>query len=340
MTPLVSILLPAYNAERWICDSIETALRQRWPRKEIIVVDDGSTDSTYALAKRYETQGVTVLTQENRGAAAARNTALLHCHGDYIQWLDADDVMTVDKISSQMEVAMQTGDKRTLFTCGWCTFYYRIQAAKSRPSALWRDLSPVEWMIERMESDCFMLTEVWLISRELSEAVGLWDTRLVRDNDGEYFSRVVLAANGVKFVAGPRVYYRQTGSSRVSYLGRSQRKLDSLVLSRELQVKYLLDVENSERTRRACVRYLDNLCFYLHPERPDLIERCQKLATSLGGRLSAPKMPWKYAWLKALLGWRRAKAAQREYNRVKRWLIMTVDKALARITSSERLPFR
>src|SRR5262245_17269465 len=91
--PLVSILIPAFNSERWIQESIVSALGQSWPNKEVIVVDDGSSDTTYEVAQAFESRGVKLISQPNRGAAAARNTAYAHSSGDYIQWLDADDIL-------------------------------------------------------------------------------------------------------------------------------------------------------------------------------------------------------------------------------------------------------
>jgi glycosyltransferase involved in cell wall biosynthesis len=66
MEPLVSILIPAYNAEAWIADSIKSALGQTWRRKEVIVVDDGSTDRTRAIARRFASREVTIVAQESR----------------------------------------------------------------------------------------------------------------------------------------------------------------------------------------------------------------------------------------------------------------------------------
>src|SRR6478736_5222717 len=105
MTPLVSILIPAYNAERWISDTIQSALKQTWPRKEIIVVDDGSRDQTLRVARHFASKNVSVVTQENQSASAARNRALELCQGDYIQWLDADDLLSPDKVAKQVAVA-------------------------------------------------------------------------------------------------------------------------------------------------------------------------------------------------------------------------------------------
>src|SRR5713101_7558887 len=82
MQPLVSIIIPVYNTEAFVADAIQSALDQTWPAKEIIAVDDGSTD---------------------RGAGAARNRALSEAQGEFIQYLDADDFLAADKIEIQMK---------------------------------------------------------------------------------------------------------------------------------------------------------------------------------------------------------------------------------------------
>src|ERR1700687_2315947 len=107
MKPLVSILIPAFNAQDCISDTLRSAIAQTWERKEIIVVDDGSTDQTLAIARQFESQGVQVITQSNQGAAAARNKALSLSQGDYIQWLDSDDLLGPDKIALQMAAVEQ-----------------------------------------------------------------------------------------------------------------------------------------------------------------------------------------------------------------------------------------
>src|SRR5947207_15694099 len=83
MKPLVSILIPAYNAERWIAETMRSALRQTWPNKEILVVDDGSTDQTLRIARQFPSKAISVVSQKNQGAAAARDRAFDLCQVDY-----------------------------------------------------------------------------------------------------------------------------------------------------------------------------------------------------------------------------------------------------------------
>ncbi len=216
MKPLVSILVPAYNSEEWIAAAIRSALRQTWPNKEIIVVDDGSEDSTRKIAEKFSKDGAVVVSQKNWGASTARNKAFSLCQGDYIQWLDSDDILAPDKISRQMEFAAQSNNKKILLSSEWGQFLYRTKRANFVRTAFWEDSSPLEWLMRKMSNNIWMQPGSWLVSRELTEAAGPWDERLSFDDDGEYFCRVLLKSDGVKFISGARVFYRTGGSSSLS----------------------------------------------------------------------------------------------------------------------------
>jgi glycosyltransferase involved in cell wall biosynthesis len=102
MDPLVSILIPAYNSENWIIETVQSALNQTWKRLEVIVVDDGSTDHTLSVVRTLECKNLKIVSQQNNGACSARNHALRLAQGEVIQWLDSDDLLHPDKIASQM----------------------------------------------------------------------------------------------------------------------------------------------------------------------------------------------------------------------------------------------
>ena len=91
MKPLVSILITAYNAEETIAYTLESAVAQTWQRKEIIVVDDGSTDRTAEVVRQFK--DVKLVSTENHGLSGAQNNAFPLSQGDYIQYLDADDLL-------------------------------------------------------------------------------------------------------------------------------------------------------------------------------------------------------------------------------------------------------
>ena len=337
MKPLVSILIPAYNAEEWIGAAITSALGQTWRHKEIIVVDDGSTDGTLAVVRQFESSEVRVVTQRNQGAAAARNKAFSLSRGDYIQWLDADDLLSPDKVAHQMQAAGQARDGWTLFSSPWASFRYRPAKGKFIPTRLWSDLDPTEWLTRKWEGNLHMQTATWLVSRELTEVAGPWDARLLGDDDGEYFFRVINASNGIRFVPQSRVYYRITPSSRLSYVGRSDKKMEAQFLGMKLQIGYLRAREDSDRVRAACVTYLQTWLPVFYPNRPDLVQEAQHLAASLGGRLSLPKASWKYAWIEKLFGFAAAKHAQLYYNRGKSSALRAWDKMMYSFERHSRL---
>lgn len=337
MKPLVSILIPAYNAEAWIADTIKSAIRQTWQRKEIIIVDDGSTDRTLSIARRFTSRNVAVFTQQNQGAAAARNHARSLSQGDYIQWLDADDLLADNKVASQMEAAAKCGSALTLLSGGWSYFRYRTDRAKFSPTPLWCDLSPVEWLLRKLGQNLHMQTATWLVSRELTQAAGPWDSRLAFDDDGEYFCRVMLASDGIRFVPESQVFYRVTPSSRVSIIGQSDKKKESMLLSMQLHIKYLRSLEDSQRVRAACLTYLQNWLINVYPERPDLVQKLEELAVELGGRLEPPRLRWKYAWIRPLFGWGAAKQAQFALPQVKVSLTRFWDGAIYKLENSRPL---
>jgi glycosyltransferase involved in cell wall biosynthesis len=332
--PLVSILIPAYNAQEWIADTIQSAIGQTWQHKEIIVVDDGSRDMTAAVARRFASREVSVISQENQGAAAARNNAFSLSQGDYIQWLDADDLLAPDKIERQLAAAPQeTNSSRVLLSSAWAFFNYRTTRARFIPSSLWQDLSPAEWLLRKMGDNQHMQTATWLTSRELVEAAGPWDTCQLSDDDGEYFCRVLLASQGTRFVPEAKVYYRMVPSSRLSFVGTSNKKKDALLVSIKLHIQYLRSLEDSERVRKACLTFLQNKSTHFYPERPDIVAELQNLAAQLQGHLGEPRLRWKYKWMKPILGWKAAKWAQRELPRVKASLIRSWDKVMYRLES-------
>lgn len=336
--PLVSILIPAYNAEKWIAETIGSALSQDWNPKEIVIVDDGSTDRTLEIARRFESRFVRVFRQTKQGASAARNTAFSLCHGDYIQWLDADDLLAPDKVSKQMEPVLQGLGKRTVLSCPWGQFWYQRHRGRFVPSGLWCDLSPAEFLLRKMEQNTFMQTSTWLVSRELTEAAGPWSTSLTVDDDGEYFCRILLASNGIKFVPDAKVYYRYSGMSGLNYIGLSDKKMVSSWCSMQLHIGYLLSLENSQRSRAACCKYLQTNLIHFYGARPDIAQEMRQKAEALGKRLEPPRLSWKFSWIRMVAGWRYAIGAQLFMPHLKWIMVGFWDRVLSQIKPPKTLP--
>jgi glycosyltransferase involved in cell wall biosynthesis len=336
LTALVSILIPAYNAEKWIGETITSALNQTWPRKEIVIVDDGSSDDTLRIAKHFESNLVKIVSQENRGASAARNKALELAQGEYIQWLDADDLLASDKISVQMEAADRSQTGLTLYSGPHGTFYWRPEKAIFVPNSLWRDLSPVDWMIIKFSGNVFIAHGGWLVNRLLTEKSGPWDERLSLDDDGEYFSRVVASSERIEFVREARYYYRQ---SSVNQLSRkmSEELYRSSLLSTKLSIQYLRSMEESERIREACLALLQSTFDFFYPDKTGLIEEMNTLASELGGKLLPPNFSWKFNLARRLLGWNLAKEIRHKSRKLKLGIVVKLDRMMYGMTKSSQV---
>ncbi|MEO7863562.1 MAG: hypothetical protein ABIU05_24620, partial [Nitrospirales bacterium] len=198
--------------------------------------------------------------------------------------------------------------KRTLLSSPWGHFYYRPKKAVGSPTFLWRDLEPADWLFHKVNENLWMTLQSWLVSRELSQMAGPWDTRLCTDDDGEYFCRVILACERIKFVPEAFSYVSTVNAGSLSKnIHLSKNKLDSQFESMCLHIQYLRSMEDSQRTRAACLKYLQRWLIYFYPEHADIVARANRLANELGGQLQTPELGWKWDWIRRLFGWAVAK---------------------------------
>ena len=298
--PLVSILIPAYNAARTLAETLGSAATQTWHRIEIIVVDDGSTDHTREVARAFESRSVKVVTQPNAGAAAARNRALRDAQGDFIQWLDADDLLAPDKISRQLAAARADGAD-VVHAAEVATFYRRPEGARPVANALCRDREAADWLITALGTGEWLAPHAWLVSRTLTERAGPWDERLSLNDDGEYFCRVVSSGKMVKFHRAARCFYRIGNAQSLSRV-RSPRALESLWQSVTLSIEHLLRLEDGARGRQAAVAFLQYIVDRFGVAEPDLWRRFQVRARALGGDVRPPFEPVRLRVARRLLG--------------------------------------
>jgi glycosyltransferase involved in cell wall biosynthesis len=111
---LVSILIPCFNAQQWIGQAIDSALAQNWPHKEVIVIDDGSTDGSARIIEQFRGR-IRWEQQENRGSNPTRNRLMAMASGSWLQFLDADDYLLVHKVRRQAEWLATNDDVDVVF---------------------------------------------------------------------------------------------------------------------------------------------------------------------------------------------------------------------------------
>jgi glycosyltransferase involved in cell wall biosynthesis len=311
MKSLVSILIPCYNSQQWLTETIESALAQTWKNIEIIIVDDGSTDNTLATAKTFNSPVIKVVSQENKGQSAAENRAFAESQGDFIEYLDADDLLAPDKIERQIKLLK---DSNTPFVASgeWSRFYKSPDEAMFIPQPLWRDLDPIDWLVCAWEEHYMMHGAAWLIPRKIVEKAGGWDERLSLINDFDFFSRVLLASEGVKFCQGARTYYRSGNTGSLSGT-KSAKARQSEFLSLSLGTSNLLARENSPRTREVCATVFQRFIYEVYPDVPELSAQAAAKVKELGGSNLPPTGGKMFQLLSKIVGWQEAKKIQRVF---------------------------
>ena len=206
--PLVSILMPLHNKEPYISEAIKSVLNQTYPNIELIIIDDGSTDESFDIAKQFESDRVSLYKQNNRGVSAARNTAFEYSKGDFIQYLDADDILDIRKIEEQVNI-LRGYPNSTLATAK--RFYF-----KKELDEIWQ---PKELLILEKNYDdmsAFLLDEVansillhaWLIPRSLIEKADKWDESMTIFEDRDFYLRLVPLASKIIYCPNAICYYR------------------------------------------------------------------------------------------------------------------------------------
>ncbi|MDJ0647625.1 MAG: glycosyltransferase family A protein [Xenococcaceae cyanobacterium MO_188.B19] len=311
-SPLVSILIPCYNSEQWLAETIESALAQTWKNIEIIIVDDGSTDNSLAIAKSFESSIVKVISQENKGASTARNIALKEAQGDFIQYLDADDLLAPDKIELQVGLLENNGDCNLVASGEWARFYRYPEEALFISQPLWQDMSAVDWLVCAWSKPWMMHPVAWLVPRRISDKAGLWNEDLSVNDDGEYFTRVVLSSDRVKFCQGAKSYYRSGNTGSLSGI-TSAKARQSQFLSFSLGTTNLLAIENSPRTRQVCAIVFQRFIYEAYPDVAELSKQAEAKVKKFGGSNLQPSGGNIFQLLTKIVGWQKAKKIQRVF---------------------------
>lgn len=306
--PKVSILIPCYNAGKYIGETLESVFRQTWPAIEVIVVDDGSKDRSVAEIDRFTSAGVRLIRQENKGAGAARNRAYHASTGTFIQFLDADDLIDSSKIERQM--ARLFDHPRCIASAEWGRFHGSPKQTRFDPEPVWRDLGPLDWLaLSRAGGLGMLFPALWLIPRTIVNAAGRWDETLSLGDDGEYFTRVLLAADRVLFCPGARCYYRSGLPDSVSSR-KSRTAWASQFRVTDLCESSIRAREDSERVRRGFSLSWQHLAHASYPYDSDLAECALARARALHPVVIRPRGGAAFAIVSTVLGWRAARRLQ------------------------------
>lgn len=301
----VSVVLSAYNAEKFIAATMESLLAQTFHNVELIVVNDGSTDNTRSILQEYEQKGVIVIDQNNQGQDAALNNGYKYAKGDYIKFMDSDDLLNPNMI--QIQVSALNGSSEFVAYGEWARFYNdKPELADFTYLNYWKDMSPVDFLTARPDGIMLQCGSI-LLPRKLLDKAGLWNEELVLFNDTEFFNRVILASKGVIFTPGAKLYYRSGQSSSIS-AQRSQKFFESTYLATCLIADQLLAVEDSFRVRNLISNMFQYRYFDMYPAFPELCQKHEAMIARYGCATIKAKGGKVFNILSNIAGWKNAKS--------------------------------
>lgn len=287
--PLVSVIIPLYNAERYIAETIENVLSQTYQNIEIVVIDDGSRDNSLSIAKKFESNKVKVFTQVNKGASAARNHGLSKAKGVYIQFLDADDLLSPTKIEAQINVL--DGGETKVALCTTAHFFDgEDNITKSIVENTWYNNSfenPVDFLLKLYGGDIhdagMIQPNAWLVPKKLILKAGHWNEELSLDDDGEFFCRVLLSSNGITFAKDSINYYRKFRNSTNLSAQMNFKSINSALESLKLKENHLANFKEDIRYRKSFSLAYKRLAVRTYPKFKDISKFCNQRMNELGG---------------------------------------------------------
>lgn len=313
MQPLVSVIIAAYNSEAFISDTLYSVLKQNYENFEVIVVNDGSTDNTLSILKTFTDERIKVVSQENKGQDGAFNTGLPHAAGSYIKYMDSDDLINPEMISLQVQ-ALNGSQKKVAYS-EWARFYNsKPELADFSYLDYWQDMDPVSFLTARPEGIMLQCGCI-LIPRELIERVGGWDERLILFNDTEFFTRIFLAAEGVKFTPGARLYYRSGMTGSIS-AQRGRKFFESTFLASTLIGKNLLAAEDSYRVRNLLSNILQYRYYDMYPNFSDLGKKHEEMIANYGHVSIKPDGGRVFKLLLKFMNWKKARVIQNFFYKI------------------------
>lgn len=187
----ISVIMPNYNNGKFIAQAIDSVLQQDYPNIELIVIDDGSTDNSMEVISSYGGR-ISILRQQNKGAAAARNHGMRFAQGKFISFIDSDDIWLQGKLSSQIDFLNKNTEFIACF-CSWRAWNGSDNydfLTKNAPTNYEVQQDHTGWLYLKLLKSSIISTITILIRKDIVELVGFFDEKLTSGEDHDYWIRL------------------------------------------------------------------------------------------------------------------------------------------------------
>ena len=278
--PKVSIIIPLHNAEDYITETLQSCFDQTHKDVEVIVIENGSSDHSFAKAKVIQDGRLQLYQISKANAAAARNFGIQKATGDFVMFLDADDILSKDKIKLQLK-ALAEKPEGWLASCAWAKFDTDINHTVIKTQPVWKVEDPVQWCINSWTGGGMMIPGCWLIPKAILKKSGVWNEHLSLHDDGEFIGRVLLASQGQVFVEEACVFYRQVAGS----LSRQNDSYEAATSALEVYRSYgnhILAIKDNSAIRVALAHNYSRFIYEFYPNHKKLINEAKQHLNDLG----------------------------------------------------------
>lgn len=274
-----------YNSQDHIEECILSCIQQGDVVKEIIVVDDHSTDKSAEKVLNFVDQHPNLISyymNENKGACAARNYGYRISTGMFIQFLDADDKLGENKISEQAKLLENNED--ALSSCGWIKFKSIAKDGQYHQQKIDQSYEdPIQWLVDSWNDGGMGQTGIWLIPRILIEKAGVWNEDLLKNQDGEFVSRLIISSKKIIFCQTVFTYYREPGINNIS-TNVTLKSIESLLNSYKLYEK-VLHYRNDQEVKQALCKNYSEFIYQYYNKFEGLGKKAIAYIQNLGGRV-------------------------------------------------------
>ncbi|WP_166963663.1 glycosyltransferase family 2 protein [Yeosuana marina] len=245
MKSLVSIIIPTFNRAHLIKDTLNNILTQNYANWECFIIDDCSTDNSVEVINDFikvDSRFNLIIRPENKikGASSCRNIGLKNATGDFIQFLDSDDIISSNKISEQINL-IENCKGNVIATCKWGRFKYN-----SKDSSVFENLAvynffdnPLLFLDALAVSKGYFPINAYLIKTDLIKNGGLWNEYLSINDDCEFMMRVIANTDKIYFAPQAIAYYRWTDLNNNLSNFNNKEKVNNVINSYKLIDAYL-----------------------------------------------------------------------------------------------------
>jgi glycosyltransferase involved in cell wall biosynthesis len=279
---VISIIVPVFNSENYIADTIISCLNQTYSNFELILVNDGSTDNVETVINKFADKRIQYFKIENSGACNARNFGISKANGHLIQFLDHDDILEFDKIEHQVKQYKKFGEN-FIYSATMGSVSGKLKTIDKGYSLYERDFTPQEYFETVLNQfGKYLTTGAWLVPAKLINSTYGWDSSAGLNDDGEYFMRIILNSSGIVFSKQSIFYFRRDVPNSLS------KQFDN----KQVYVKWFYSycsysdnfIKKFDATIAKELSWKALSIYYCksYPHYPDLLEKCLNRIKDLG----------------------------------------------------------